>query len=197
MQNFISFVNEQLNREEQSPHRHDCHDPPYTAGMGFLDDRSPPRRLPAVARSGPPRGTTPAQVGRQRGGEDVRHFRTEPSRPALSLLHCLRLLRCHLTAHSFHAFASFCHPVPTIGCRVNQLFEVDRELGCVGTADFAKQRLDFGEDADVLSAVLNLNFHLRAKTRERMCVCQRPPQLFNFLRFSGTNQPSGEARGKD
>jgi len=62
MQNFISFVNEQLNREEESPHRHDCHDPPHTAGMEFLDDRSPPRRLPAVARSDPWKAT-PAQVG--------------------------------------------------------------------------------------------------------------------------------------
>ena len=53
MQNFICFVNEQLRWEQESPHRHDCHDPPYTAGMGFLDDRSPPRRLPAVARSDP------------------------------------------------------------------------------------------------------------------------------------------------
>ena len=62
MQNFIRFVNEQLIREEESPHRHDCHDPPHTAGMGFLDDRSPPRRLPAVARSDPWKAT-PAQVG--------------------------------------------------------------------------------------------------------------------------------------
>jgi hypothetical protein len=53
MQNFISFVNEQLNREDESPHRHDCHDPPHAAGMGFHDDRSPPRRLAAVASSAP------------------------------------------------------------------------------------------------------------------------------------------------
>ena len=62
MQNFISFVNEQLNREDESPHRHDCHDPPHAAGMGFHDDRSPPRRLAAVARSAPWKAT-PAQVG--------------------------------------------------------------------------------------------------------------------------------------
>ena len=62
MQNFISFVNEQLHWEQESPHRHDCHDPPHTAGMGFLDDRSPPRRLPAVARSDLWKAT-PAQVG--------------------------------------------------------------------------------------------------------------------------------------
>ena len=53
MRNFISFVNEQLRWEQESPHRHECHDPPHTAGMVFLDDRSPPRRLPAVARSDP------------------------------------------------------------------------------------------------------------------------------------------------
>ena len=53
MQNAISFVNEQLWREQARPHRHDCHDPPYTAGMGFLNDRPPPRRLPwAVGSDG-------------------------------------------------------------------------------------------------------------------------------------------------
>jgi len=62
MRNFMSFVNEQLRWEEESPHRHDCHDPPHTAGTEFLDDRSPPRRFPAVARSDPWK-TTPAQVG--------------------------------------------------------------------------------------------------------------------------------------
>ena len=53
MQHCISFVNEQLRWEQESRHRHECHDPPRTAGMDFLDDRSPPRRLPAVARSDP------------------------------------------------------------------------------------------------------------------------------------------------
>jgi hypothetical protein len=52
MRNFMSFVNEQLRWEEESPHCHDCHDPPHTAGTGFLDDRSPPRRLPWVVGSG-------------------------------------------------------------------------------------------------------------------------------------------------
>ena len=66
MQNFISFVNEQLSWEQESPHRHDCHDPPHAAGMGFLDDRSPPRRLPAVARSDPWKAT-PARVEFSRG----------------------------------------------------------------------------------------------------------------------------------
>jgi hypothetical protein len=59
MQNFIStfspsksfpFVNEQLFWEQGSPHCHDCHDPPHAARVGFHDDRSPPRRLPWVAR---------------------------------------------------------------------------------------------------------------------------------------------------
>jgi hypothetical protein len=71
----------------------------------------------------------------------------------LTLLGGLRLLRRNLSADSFHAFASFCGLVPTIGCRVNQLFKVDRELGCKCIADFAKQRLDFGEDADVLTTI--------------------------------------------
>ena len=62
MQNFISFVNEHLRWEEESPHCRDCHDPPHAAGTGFLDDQSPPRRLPALARSAPWR-TTPAQMG--------------------------------------------------------------------------------------------------------------------------------------
>ena len=71
MQNFIStfsrsksfqFVNEQLCWEQRSPHRHDCHGPPHAARVGFHDDRSPPRRLAAVARSDPWK-TPPAQVG--------------------------------------------------------------------------------------------------------------------------------------
>ena len=62
MRNIISFVNEQLRWEQESPHRHDCHDPPHTAGIGFLDDRSPPRRLLAVSRSDLWEAT-PAQVG--------------------------------------------------------------------------------------------------------------------------------------
>jgi hypothetical protein len=53
MKHFITFVNEQLRWEQESPHRHDCHGPPHAAGMGFLDDRSPPRRLLAMARSDP------------------------------------------------------------------------------------------------------------------------------------------------
>ena len=62
MRNIISFVNEQSNREEDCPRRHDCHDPPHGVPVGFLDDRSPPQRLPAVARSDPWKATT-AQVG--------------------------------------------------------------------------------------------------------------------------------------
>jgi len=71
MQNFIStfspsksfqFVTEQLSREKESPRRHDCHDPPHAPRVGRQDDRSPPRRLAAVARSDPWK-TTPAQAG--------------------------------------------------------------------------------------------------------------------------------------
>jgi len=71
MQNFIStfspsksfqFVTEQLSREKESPHRHDCHGPPHAPRVGRHDDRSPPRRLAAVARSDPWK-TPPAQVG--------------------------------------------------------------------------------------------------------------------------------------
>ena len=71
MQNFIGsfspsnsfhFVNEQLYWEEVSPHRHDCHDPPHATRVGFHDAKSPPRRLAAVARSGPWKAT-PATVG--------------------------------------------------------------------------------------------------------------------------------------
>jgi hypothetical protein len=42
---------------------------------------------------------------------------------------------------------------------------------------------DLGKSKGQQSAVSNLNFCFRAKTRERMCVCQRPPQSFNFPRF--------------
>jgi hypothetical protein len=71
MQNLIStfspsksfqFVNDQLSREGGSPHCHDCHDPPHAARVGRHDDRSPPRRLAAVARSDPWK-TPPAKVG--------------------------------------------------------------------------------------------------------------------------------------
>jgi hypothetical protein len=71
MQNYITsfsaskssqFVNDQLGWDEGSPHRHDCHDPPHGARVGFAGDRSPPRRLAAVARSDPWK-VTRAQVG--------------------------------------------------------------------------------------------------------------------------------------
>ena len=62
MQNVISFVNEHLNWEKASIHRNDYHDPPRVAQVGFHEDISPPRRLAAVARSGP-RKAAPAQVG--------------------------------------------------------------------------------------------------------------------------------------
>src|SRR5664279_645108 len=59
---FISSMDEQLYLEEITPHRHDCRDPPHAAGVGFHDDKFPPRRLAGVARSDPWR-STPAQVG--------------------------------------------------------------------------------------------------------------------------------------
>ena len=71
MQNFITsfcaskpsqIVNDRLGWDEGSPHRHDCHDPPHEARGGFVEDRSPPRRLPAVARSAPWKAA-PVQVG--------------------------------------------------------------------------------------------------------------------------------------
>jgi len=79
MQNFISFVNEYLIWEEDSPHRHDCHDPPHalrvdfmmidphcedwlrwqvrplednTCSVGFRGDATRRRRLPWVMGSG-------------------------------------------------------------------------------------------------------------------------------------------------
>jgi hypothetical protein len=71
MQNYIKsfsaskssqIVNDRLGWDEGSPHRHDCHDPPHGARVRFLDDRPPPRRLAAVARSDPWK-VTRAQVG--------------------------------------------------------------------------------------------------------------------------------------
>ena len=62
MQNYITsfsalkssqFINDRLSWDESSPHRHDCHDPPHGVRVGFLEYRSPPRRLAAVARSDP------------------------------------------------------------------------------------------------------------------------------------------------
>ena len=68
MQNFTSFVNEHLTWEEASLHRNDCHDPPRVAHVGFHDDISPPRRLSAVARSGPWKATLgfPREATRRR-----------------------------------------------------------------------------------------------------------------------------------
>ena len=51
MQDIISFVNEQICWEEVSPHYHDCHDPPHAVCVGFLDEKSPPRRLAADTRA--------------------------------------------------------------------------------------------------------------------------------------------------
>jgi hypothetical protein len=71
MQNYITslsaskssqIVNDRLSWDEGSPHRHDCHDPPHGVRGGFVEDRSPPRRLPAVARSDPWK-VTRAQAG--------------------------------------------------------------------------------------------------------------------------------------
>jgi hypothetical protein len=71
MLNFISSfasskslrsVNEHHSSEDRSPHRCDCHDPPHKACVGLSDDRSPPRRLAAVARSDP-RKAKRAQTG--------------------------------------------------------------------------------------------------------------------------------------
>jgi hypothetical protein len=66
MQNFIGFVNEQRCWED-SPHCHDCHDPPHEARGGFVEDISPPRRLAGVARSDPWK-VTRAQLGFPGGG---------------------------------------------------------------------------------------------------------------------------------
>jgi hypothetical protein len=62
VQNFISFVDDQLYLEEIIPHRHDCHDPPHAVRVGDHGDESPPRRLAGVERSGLWKAT-PAQVG--------------------------------------------------------------------------------------------------------------------------------------
>ena len=58
----FQIVNEQLCWEQRSIHCDDWHSPPHALRIGLDDDRSPPGRLAAVARSGP--WTTPlAQVG--------------------------------------------------------------------------------------------------------------------------------------
>ena len=71
MQNFIStfsrsksfqFVNEQLCWEKRSIHCDGCHSPPHALRIGLDDDRSPPGRLAAVARSDP-WTAPPAHVG--------------------------------------------------------------------------------------------------------------------------------------
>jgi len=54
---FISLLNEQLCWEEYSRHHHHFHDPPHAVCVGFLNGKSPPRRLAGVARSYPWRTT--------------------------------------------------------------------------------------------------------------------------------------------
>jgi hypothetical protein len=51
------FANEQRCWEPRSIHCRDCHSPPHALRIGLDDDRPPPRRLAAVARSDP--WTTP------------------------------------------------------------------------------------------------------------------------------------------
>ena len=53
MQNFIRFGRKQLCSEKEGFYRHACHDPPHVPRVGFNDERSPPRRSAAVARSDP------------------------------------------------------------------------------------------------------------------------------------------------
>ena len=53
MQNFMHFLNEQFSWEKESFCGHGCHDPPHVPRWGFNEDRSPPRRWTAVARSDP------------------------------------------------------------------------------------------------------------------------------------------------
>jgi hypothetical protein len=89
MQNFIStfspsksfqFVNEQLSWEQGSSHRSDCHDPPHAARVGLHDDRSPPRRLAAVAGQTSLR-TTLARVG---GEKQIKQVSETAKRAALA-----------------------------------------------------------------------------------------------------------------
>lgn len=58
----FQFVNDQLRWEQRSIHCDDCHSPPQALRIGLDDDRSPPGRLAAVARSDL-WTTPPAQVG--------------------------------------------------------------------------------------------------------------------------------------
>ena len=73
MRNYISFVNEEFYREEDCPHRYDCHDPPHGVPVGFLDDRSAKQRLLAVARLDPWK-VTPAEVGSPGDASRVRRL---------------------------------------------------------------------------------------------------------------------------
>ena len=58
----FQIVNEQLCWEQRSIHCRDCHSPPHALRIGLYDDRSPPQRLAAVARSDP-WTAPPAHVG--------------------------------------------------------------------------------------------------------------------------------------
>ncbi len=89
MQNFISslslsksfqFVNDQLCREEHSPYRHDCHDPPQGAAWGFR--MTDPHRKDCRRWQGRTLGRLHRlewdSQGTQPGGEDCLGCRVRP-----------------------------------------------------------------------------------------------------------------------
>jgi hypothetical protein len=205
MQNYITsfsalkssqIVNDRLSWDEGSPHRHDCHDPPHEARGGFVDDRSPPRRLPAVARSDPWK-VTRAQVGfpgdatrRRRLSRVAGSYRWNTGTGGDCLLRDRRGDDCY-PGWEFDALAA----LPAAKIELECFAFAFLPKGCFGSrrASYAGlielmgnrygSTTYLGKSKGQQSAVSNLNFCFRAKTRERMCVCQRPSQSFNFLRF--------------
>ena len=205
MQNYITlfsapkssqFANDRLSWDEGSPHRHDCHDPPHGARVGFLDDRPPPRRLAAVLRSDP-RKVTRAQAGFP--GDATRRRRlfwvAGPDRWNTGggrgcLLTDRRGEDCY-PGREFDALAA----LPAAKIELECFAFAFMPRGCFGSRRVSYAGLIelmgnrygsttyLGKSKGQQSAVSNLNSCFRAKTRERMCVCQRPSQSFNFPRF--------------
>src|SRR5713226_6923181 len=72
----------------------------------------------------------------------------------LTLLSGLRLFCRQLSTDCFHPFTGLCSPLPAIRRRVDQLFKASGKFGSVRGSDFAEQRLDFREHANMLSVAV-------------------------------------------
>src|SRR5580704_19066738 len=64
----------------------------------------------------------------------------------------------HLGVDGFHSLARFGYALAAVGGGVDQLLKAGGKLRAVRGADFAEERLDLGEDADVLAVAVGEKF---------------------------------------